>query len=76
MTGMEQLKRRLDWCKNYMDTFNKNEQFDPYASLTDSETPQQKLYGACCIFVYDVQENIERLCKEFDDKRNQIIFGG
>lgn len=71
----EKLKAKMEWCEKYIDEFIKNEEFDPLAALTDTETKSQKLYGECVSFIYDICNYVEDRSKIFDDMRYRIIFG-
>lgn len=73
--AVEKLKTKLDWCKKYINEFNANESFDPYAALNGTESKNQILYGVCTEFITDIAQLINDRCEKFDRQRNEVVFG-
>ena len=58
----------INWCNAYIEDFRKNGDFDPLSILTDTETPQQKLFGVCI----DFETAIEKAIEDFTEARRKV----
>lgn len=60
----------IAWAENYIADFRKNEGFDPYAALTNTESKNQQIFGACV----DLIQSIETAVDTFRKERDKITF--
>ena len=66
---IDDLLRKISWCNEYIEYFRNNEDFDPLAILTDTETKQQKLFDVCI----DFEKTIEKAIENFTEARKETL---
>lgn len=74
MKAIEDTLNHVKWCNEYIEAYVRNNEYDPFSTLTNTESKQQEMFHLCCDYLFGIEQALEKAGTMFEAQRNIIAF--